>query len=201
MFFTLFKHFLQSKNAIIYSFKRAVCVIKQKLFVWQFSGFAITSFLGTLLHFVYEWTNESILVAPFSAVNESTGEHMKLFFFPAFLFSLFQNIFFKDVENYWRIKLRGITVGLILIPVLFYTYNGAFGKSPDWVNIAIFFISAAFCYITEFYSFKKHNLRRSNERICFLIILIIGLLFIVFTFATPKIPLYKDPLTETFGIC
>ncbi len=200
MFITLFRYFLQFKHAIIYYFKKAVVIIKQKLFVWQFSGFAITSFLGTLLHFVYEWTNKSILVAPFSAVNESTGEHMKLFFFPAFLFAIFQSLFFKDIENFWGIKLKGITVGLILIPVLFYTYNGAFGRSPDWVNIAIFFISTAFCYITEFYCFKKQNLRRSNERICFLILVIIGILIIVFTFATPKIPLYKDPSSSTYGI-
>lgn len=200
MFITLLKYFFEFKHKIIYSLKKAVSIIKQKLFVWQFSGFAITSFLGTLLHFLYEWAQESILVAPFSAVNESTGEHMKIFFFPALLFSLFQSLFFKDVENFWCIKLKGIITGLSLIPVLFYTYNGAFGKSPDALNIAIFFVSTAFCYLSEFYCFKKHNLKRSNSSLCLLVLVIIGIIFVVFTFTPPKIPLFKDPLTGTFGM-
>ena len=32
---------------------------------------------------------------------------------------------------------------LVLIPVLFYTLNGVFGTTPDFVNITIFFVSAA----------------------------------------------------------
>lgn len=36
-----------------------------------------------------------------------------------------------------------ILLGLVLIPVLFYTYNGVFGKSPDWINTAIFYFTAA----------------------------------------------------------
>ena len=69
--------------------------MKQDLFLWQFSGFSLSSLGGTLLHFLYDWTNESILIAPFSGVNESTWEHMKLLFFPLFLFALIQSRFFK----------------------------------------------------------------------------------------------------------
>ena len=54
--------------------------MKRSLTLWQFFGFAFTSLLGTLLHFLYEWTGKSPLVAPFSGVNESTWEHMKLLY-------------------------------------------------------------------------------------------------------------------------
>ena len=110
--------------------------------LWQLMGFAVTSFLGTVLHFLYEWLGGAVWVAPFSGVNESTWEHIKLLFWPFFLFALVQRLFFKDQENYWCVKLAEILLGLLLIPVLFYTYNGVFGKSPDWINIAIFYISA-----------------------------------------------------------
>ena len=40
--------------------------------------------LGTLLHFTYEWSGGNLLVASFSAVNESTWEHLKLLFYPMF---------------------------------------------------------------------------------------------------------------------
>ena len=42
-----------------------------------------------------------------------------------------------------------ILLGLALIPVLFYTYNGVFGHSPDWVNISIFYLAAAGAFLLE----------------------------------------------------
>ena len=62
---------------------------KRSLALWQFGGYVFTSALGTLLHFLYDLTGENVAVSFFSAVNESTWEHMKLLFFPMFLFSLF----------------------------------------------------------------------------------------------------------------
>lgn len=128
--------------------------MKNNISLWQFIGFDIAALGGTLLHFMYDWTNKSVLIAPFSGVNESTWEHMKLLFFPLFIFALVQSLFFKEYENFWCVKFIGITIGLLLIPILFYTYNGVFGKSPDWINIAIFFISAAVSFILETKLFK-----------------------------------------------
>ena len=39
---------------------------------WQASGFAVSTLVGTILHFLYDWTGESPLAAVFSGVNEST---------------------------------------------------------------------------------------------------------------------------------
>ena len=97
--------------------------MKQRSILWQAAGFATVTFGGTILHFLYDWTGGSILVSPFSGVNESTWEHMKLLFWPLFLFALVQRLFFRDQENYWCVKLAEILLGLVLIPVLFYTYN------------------------------------------------------------------------------
>jgi len=104
--------------------------MKRNLLLWQFSGFALSSLGGTILHFLYDWTNKSLLIAAFSGVNESTWEHMKLLYFPLFIFALVQSRYFKEYKNYWCIKLIGIVTGLITIPVLFYTYNGVFGNHP-----------------------------------------------------------------------
>ena len=174
--------------------------MKQNLLLWQFSGFALSSLGGTILHFLYDWTNESVFIAPFSGINESTWEHMKLLYFPLLIFALVQSRYFKKYENYWCIKLMGIITGIGSIPIMFYTYNGAFGKSPDWLNITIFFIAAAIAFWVETRLFYKDNLRCNRPRLAFLIICLIGLLFVVFTFLTPKIPLFKDPLTNSYGI-
>ena len=174
--------------------------MKRELSLWQFAGFALSSLGGTLLHFLYDWTNENILIAPFSGVNESTWEHMKLLFWPLFLFALVQRSFFKNQKNYWCVKLAAILLGLVLIPVLFYALNGVFGKTPDWINIAIFYITAALVFLFEWWAFKKGHLPCKYPRLAFTTICLIGVLFVVFTFSPPQIPLFQDPVTGTYGI-
>ena len=171
--------------------------MKQTSSLWQWLGFGIATLGGTILHFLYDWTGGSIWVAPFSGVNESTWEHMKLLIWPLFLFSVVQRMFFRERENFWRVKLWSILLGLLLIPVLFYTYNGAIGKSPDWLNITIFYICAGFVFLFERWAFKT---ARHSSRLAFFALCLVGTLFVVFTFAPPRIPLFLDPLTGTYGI-
>ena len=174
--------------------------MKRSIGLWQLMGFAVTSLAGTLLHFLYDWTGGSVLAAPFSGVNESTWEHMKLLFFPMFLFAIVQSFFFRDRKNFWCVKLKGTLLGLVLIPVIIYTYNGVIGKSPDWINIAIFFISAAAVYLYETRQFNKKTTTCSSPKIALVILCAIALLFVIFTFATPELGIFKDPLTATYGI-
>ena len=173
--------------------------MKRSVFLWQAAGFAFATLCGTLLHFLYDWTGESILVAPFSGINESTWEHMKLLYWPILSFALIQSLFWRDRGDFWRVKLAGGLVGLALIPVLFYTCNGAFGKSPDWVNIVIFYVSAAAGFLLEWWLFRNRSLPCRRPWLAFCAIGLIGALFVLFTFAPPQIPLFRDPATGYFG--
>ena len=174
--------------------------MKEKIIRWSVIGFIFTSVVGTLLHFLFDWTNESPIAAPFSSVNESTWEHMKLLFIALFAFAIIQSFFFKERADFWCIKLRGILLGITLIPVIFYVYNGAIGKSPDWLNITIFFISALAVYIYEARLFLKKELPCESQILPLTLLCIIALFFTVFTFFTPEIEIFKDPLTGMYGI-
>ena len=174
--------------------------MKREIGVWQLLGFGVTSLAGTLLHFLYDWLGGALWIAPFSGVNESTWEHMKLLFWPLLLFAAVQSLLFKDRKDFWCIKLRGILLGLALIPTLFYTYNGAVGKSPDWLNIAIFFICAAVAYIFETRLFNSGKVRCLSPRAAFITLCIIAALFVVFTFFTPTLGIFRDPITNSYGI-
>ena len=174
--------------------------MKRSFGLWQFVGFGVTSLGGTVLHFLYDWLGEAAWIAPFSGVNESTWEHMKLLFWPMLIFAAVQSFFFKDRENFWCIKLCGILLGIILIPVIFYTYNGVIGRSPDWINIAIFFVCAAISYAYEGYLGKKEKLRCRSSKKALTLLLMIALLFVIFTFKTPELGIFRDPLSGTYGI-
>ena len=167
---------------------------------WQFLGFAVTALGGTLLHFLYDWLGEAVWIAPFSGVNESTWEHMKLLFWPMLLFAVAQSFFFRDRKDFWCVKLRGILLGITLIPIIFYTYNGVIGKSPDWLNIAIFFISAAIAYIYETRLFEGARVGRCSSKPAIGVLVGVAVLFAVFTFFTPEIGVFRDPLTGRYGI-
>ncbi|MBE6639467.1 MAG: hypothetical protein E7616_08495 [Ruminococcaceae bacterium] len=174
--------------------------MKKSFPIWEFLGLGFTSLSGTLLHYLYEWSGRNIWIAPFSGVNESTWEHMKLLFFPMFIYAVIQSFFFKDRKDYWCIKCKGSLLGLVLIPGIFYTYNGALGKSPDWFNIAIFFITAAAVYIFETKLYKNNTSSHRLSVPTFCLLVIISLLFVQFTFLTPQIPLFRDPISGTYGL-
>jgi hypothetical protein len=159
----------------------------------------VTSLLGTLLHFLYDWLGGAAWIAPFSGINESTWEHMKLLFWPMLLYAVVQSFFFRERENFWCVKCRGILLGIGLIPILFYTYNGVIGKSPDWINIAIFFLSAATVYFYEARQLKKDDTSCHPKKRAILLLSTVAALFVIFTFLTPQIGIFRDPLTGAYG--
>ena len=174
--------------------------MKRSIGLWQLWGFAVTALGGTILHFLYDWLGEAVWIAPFSGINESTWEHMKLLFWPMLVFALVQSMLFRERKDFWCVKLRGILWGLTMIPVLFYTYNGAIGKSPDWLNISIFFVSAAVAYIYETRLFNQKRLLCKQPKFAIATLCAIGLAFIVFTLQPPEIGIFRDPITGAYGV-
>lgn len=171
-----------------------------KLSRWQIGGFIFTCIAGVLLHFLFDWSGGNILVAPFSAVNESIWEHMKLLFFPMFAFAILESRYIGTVyENFFCVKLIGIAIGTALIPILYYALNGIFGSIPDWVNIAIFFVCAFISYYIENRLFENNTVKCKSSQRAILGLLIIAVVFAVGTFFPPKIPLFKDPITGGYG--
>lgn len=173
--------------------------MKKNLFLWQFAGFVVAVALGSLLHFLFTWTG-AFSLAPISAVNESTWEHMKILFFPMLIFACIQyRFFYNDYEGFWWIKLIGTVIGVTAIPVLFYTANGAFGKTSDWLNITFFFLSAAIGYFVEYRLFHREVSLR-YPWLAFALLLVMETFFVIFTFYPPRLPLFQDPVTGLYGI-
>lgn len=166
---------------------------------WQVVGFAFTSVAGTLLHFLFDWSNRSLIAACFSAVNESIWEHMKLLFFPLLIFAIIEYfIVGKSHPQFWCVKLQGIIVGLTMIPTLYHTYTGITGQSVSLINIAIFYISVAAVFRLESMLIKCVCCRLSASAAVWLL-LVIGGMYIFLTFSPPHLPLFQDPMTGEYG--
>ena len=174
--------------------------MRQSLRWWQFFAFLFTGVFGVLLHFLFDLSGGSLWAAPFSAVNESIWEHLKLLFFPMLVFAVLEyRRIGKDYDSFWCVKLRGILLGLVLIPVLYYTVQGIFGASPDWLNITIFFVTAAVVYLAETRWLKNNSLGCKSPQRAVFILCLIAVLFGVLTFFPLKLPLFQDPVTKTYG--
>ena len=117
-----------------------------------------------------------------------------------FFYAVVQSFFFREREDFWCVKLCGTLLGLVLIPVLFYTYNGAIRKSPDWLNIAIFFVCAAVTYLYEMRQLRTPRGACTPPKLAFALLCAMAVLFVIFTFKTPQIGIFKDPLTGAYGV-
>lgn len=156
--------------------------------------FLFISILGTLLHFTYEWSQNNAIVGLFSAVNESTWEHLKLLFFPMLFLTLFELFFFWDrlPKNFLQVRTCGIFLGMGLIVVVFYTLLGVIGTSIDFLNIALFFVAVFFALWSENKQYRNSESKKETSSTAFSILLIFTLLFFVFTFLPPDIGLFWE---------
>ena len=159
---------------------------------WEIIGLLWTLAAGNLLHFVYDWTGKSVAAALFSAVNESTWEHMKLLAVPWILFSLVE---------YIGPRAAGLLVGLAAIPLLFYGYKGIVGQGNMIVDILIFQVSVLLAFWVSWTLQKRRKLSGAGWTVLGLLVLLgVWALFLLFTFRAPDLAVFVDPLTGTRGV-
>lgn len=168
---------------------------------WRIGGFLFTSAAGTLLHFLYEWSGKNPVAGVFSAVNESTWEHMKLLFVPLLITALVSMLFGGRCRGSWTAKLAGTLAGLLLSPMLYYGYTGALGIHVTWVDIAIYYVAAAAAFLLEGH-LSAHLAARSSfmQAAAAVVFAALAVLFVWYTFAPPHLPVFQDPITLTYGI-
>ena len=158
-------------------------------------GFFVTVILGILSHFVYDWTGRGFLIGLFFPVNESTWEHMKLLFFPMFLFALVAG---KRMERQYpciyNAMFTGILAGLLMIPTLFYTYSGILGVRVDWVNIAVYVISVLAAYLVVYR--VTMTCKNKDAKVLRIVMYALAVAFMIFTVYPPEIGLFQVPSTE-----
>ena len=80
----------------------------------------------------------------------------------------------------------------------FYTYSSALGCELLWVDILDLFLSLA---VGQLLGLHYYNYGTAvNINISLIILVSIVLLFIIFTFYPPHIPMFKDSITGKYGI-
>lgn len=171
-----------------------------KIKTWQIITILVCFILGTLLHFTFEWSGENKLVGTFSAINESTWEHLKLVFYPMLLMTIIGYfVIGRNIENYWTAQVTGIVFAMVFITVFFYTYTGIIGNNFAVLDIGSFFVSILLgSYIT--YKMFLKGPKEDLNMLSVLLLISLFLSFVVYTFNPIRINYFKNPIDNTYGI-
>ena len=164
---------------------------KNSILIFEIISTIFVMVLGTLLHFTYKWSGNNVIVGIFSPINESIWEHLKLMFFPMLITIIIGYLYKgKDIDNYLSSKVIGTIVMLSFTIVFYYTYSGILGTNYTGVDVSIFFIAVA---LGQYVSYKLMKTKfHGNNIIATIILLVLLLCFVVFTFFPPNIALFKD---------
>ena len=164
-------------------------------------GIIFVSVLGTLAHFLYELSSFSTLVGLFTPINESIWEHLKLLFFPVLLFSVIEYFVRNKKERFICSRTTALFIGMLFIVIAFYTISGVIGKAYDWVNIAIYYVSVLIVFFGSELLIKNcKGLSNSSTVFCLSLLILTAALFFIFTFYTPSLNIFIDPVTKFRGI-
>lgn len=167
---------------------------------WQIIVLIVCLALGTLLHFTYEWSGENQLVALFSAVNESTWEHLKLIYYPTLTMAIIGYfVIGKRTKNFWLSQAIGIITAITFTIVFFYAYTGVIGTNFAVLNIGSFVVAILLeTYVT--YRLLKSPQMYNAEIISIILLILLLSIFVIYTFNPPQIPLFQDPISGGYGV-
>lgn len=161
----------------------------KKLCISTVIGIILTCLLGTLSHFVYEWTNKQFIIGLFVPVNESVWEHMKLTYFPMFVFLALEYFFiFRTIPRLFCAGLSGLLAATGVMPVIFYTYTGILGFHTLFLDILTFVISVIIGFAMRLLSI--HRGHKKCTFFYFICVLILGVCFLIFTYYPPSAALF-----------
>lgn len=170
---------------------------------WILKGIPLLFLIGSFMHFVYELSGNNLIVGLFAPVNESVWEHLKLAVLPIILWYYLYYIikgrrYNINPDKWFTSGMIALITALITTPLLFYFYTEAFGIESLIIDIFIFFLSILFGQLLALYYYRGYN--GINKVIPLAVFVIVIFIFIFFTFNPPRIPMFKDGPTGTYGI-
>ena len=172
----------------------------QRSLLYEVIGIPFIILLGSLLHFTFELSGNHAIVGVFSAVNESVWEHLKLGYWPALAYAIFEYRYMeKSTDNFMAAKAVGIYTIPTLIVIFFYTYT-VFLDDLLILDILTFILAVI---VGQLISYKLLTLKRSLQRyrkVSLILVSILGLAFVIFTFYPPRLPIFQDPVTGGYGL-
>ncbi len=170
-----------------------------------FYGIIFISLLGFFLHFVYDLSGKLLIIGIIAPINESVWEHLKLAFFPTILWWTISYFLLKRKNKisfcrYFVSSVVSLVVCPLFIISFYYTYTGAFGFHSTILDIASLPIGATIAQLIALHIYQYAKLKLYHLYLATLILFILIIAFILFTFNPPHLPIFIDSRTGKYGL-
>ena len=169
----------------------------QILFTWI--SIVVIFLTGCLAHFFYDLLNAPKALGIFTAINESTWEHIKIAITPTLLWGLIDGYFYGENPNYFTAKLASLLILTFFIPLVFYSYTRISQKPVLPIDIITFLVAII---LAQFAFYSIINLEAFPHLVIYLSALGVFCFFgsyMTLTLLPPKSPIFKDPITGKYG--
>ncbi len=163
-------------------------------------GIIIIGLFGAMLHFTYEWSHHNKVVAVFSAVNESTWEHIKIAMTPTILWGIYEIIEYGFNGNFLVAKALCLLTLIVVIPILFYSYVVFTKRAILIVDIICFFIAITCSQFVFKYIIEMNLIDNIYVYLSIGLLIIEMILYFVLSFRPLKNFIFKDPITSKYGL-
>ena len=169
----------------------------QVLFTWI--SIVVIFSIGCLAHFLYDILRGPKALGIFTAINESTWEHIKIAVTPTLLWGLVDGYIYGENPNYFTAKLASLLILTFFIPFVFYSYTRATKKPILPVDILTFLVAII---LAQFAFYGIINLPAFPHWAVYLSAIGVFAYFgayMTLTLLPLKAPIFKDPITGKYG--
>jgi hypothetical protein len=174
---------------------------KHVLLIYELVGIVFIIFLGSALHFTFEWSDGQPVVGIFSAVNESVWEHLKLAFWPTLFYAVIGYWFLhKQAANLFSAKTLGVCLMITIIPIVFYVYTTVTGRTIFAVDISTFIVAVIIGQLASYKLLTYKRLPPNLNLTAVAALIALALAFSMFTFYPPNLSIFKDAVMGGYGI-
>lgn len=177
---------------------------RRRIILWEAGAFVFVMLGASALHFAYELSGFQLWVTAFGSVNESTFEHLKLFFWPALLLAAVQHAYTRErVNNFWLAKATAMLVAPIVLIVSFYFYLGIalpiYGRGALWADIGTGALGVLAGNLVSYRIMTAHTRGRAVAVASLVAIALMAVMYVVFTHAPPRVFLFEDFMRYTYS--
>jgi len=175
--------------------------MKKTILKWEVVGIVFVVVIGAFFHFTFQLLNYWRPAGAIFPVNESVWEHLKLPYWPLIIFSLVEYYFIKEKSNNFILaKTASFLISISTILIVFYSYTALIGVESLIIDILSFIFGVI---IGQFVSYKilvKEQLSTPYINTSWIIFVGFGILFMIFTYFPPILPIFQDSESGLYGI-
>lgn len=169
-----------------------------KIWSWAIITTLLAFGLGSLFHFLYQWSGNLLMIGLFFPMNESIWEHLKLTFYPILIvWFLCSRSVRLERPLTWIHNLVGSTISIlissILIIAIYYSFRYAFNMSGIVLDLIAYFLGMYLGQLVGAAITFERRLSTGYAILCLCYLIPMLLLFAFCSLYPLGLPIFQQP--------